>query len=603
MTKNTSKKSFSLRHSITALAGISILLVSLVLISYSEIYSRAQQLRLGAELHELRSDLLMVALDLQHGRLMDLVRAVSVDDDIIMALVNGETDKLDDAMRNIRDSWPELPQMGLFDNSGIPLVQIGNLPISRFDGQVHGEERIVLDFTGMPSIFHSKTIRRGVESIGTIKASLPIVDTVQRFFPDLEGLAYFSQYFNSGVIMLGKPEDFSELEYADLVNTREKILSTSSSRFLEASVIGLESVDGNLVFLHNVSEALALQNLLRLLALSCVGFVTMFSIGLFLHRLRIGFRPLGAIVKLLGVMAGNDKSSADQDGSHAHSSTGSYREINILLGAVDSFRNSIDAQNAYIAISEQIENASRIQQSLLPATLDLDSSIDLFGHMRPAQEVAGDFFDAFGLPDGRIVVLVADVAGKGLAPSLFASQASALIRLQCQHSDYLPQIMSAVNFALCERNPESMFLTAFIAIINPDSDRVNCINAGHSQPIVARADGSMNIIKMEPNIVLGAFPDVDFVSGHFDLSVGDKLLLYSDGFDEAMNEGGELLGLERAMVIAQRVFEKKLSSKAFTYQIFEEIDKFAGEADQADDISIVVLRKREYSLDKADEST
>ncbi|MYG28388.1 MAG: PP2C family protein-serine/threonine phosphatase, partial [Boseongicola sp. SB0677_bin_26] len=222
----------------------------------------------------------------------------------------------------------------------------------------------------------------------------------------------------------------------------------------------------------------------------------------------------------------------------------------------------------------------------------LHPGLDFSGRMRAAQDVGGDFFDAFPVDDGRVAAVIADVSGKGIAAALFAAQASVVLRSHCQTPENLPVQIQAANNALCQRNPEEMFLTAIVAFITPRTGEVAFVNAGHCPPMIAGIDGKVRLEMRPPNLVLGVLPDVDWSLHHLTLGPGESLLFHSDGFDEAQTKEGEILGRDKSMEIFGKVIGEAESQDcaAVSERILEEIDQFAGDAPQADDITLITMK-------------
>jgi len=586
--------------------------VSIILIAYAEIRSSTRSRQHQATFQAVNAELVETMLALQREQLGALARRVVSDRGIDAAFSDGALE-FEQALDLVRNRRPLA--LVLVNASGDILARSIDRSV-RLDTSLFKmarrtatETRLLVGSDGAPVILHHASVRRGDQIAGTVWVALPIINVTREFFPDIAGLAF---RFPDGTL---------NPLYGSRINTTQipaypqvSILNGESGKRFEAVFVPLE-FDGNdkvgdLVLLRDVTNAFMREEFISRLTLVTVFVIILISIGFLTRSLRLGFRPLGAVVHLLEAMSKGDtglhftypldptvpasKECGPQKptfGTNGPKDPAQYHEIGTLLRAVESFRASIDAQNALVIVREQLDNARRIQQSLLPQNFDYYPELDIFGRMRPALEVAGDFFDIFQLDDGRVAALIADVSGKGLAPALFASQASALLRAQCYQNFNPGDVIRFSNNALCERNPENMFLTGILAFLNPKSGEVTFVNAGHCPPVIIRQNNSVEQMVTDPEPILGIVPDFEWTTHQFKLDPGDRFLLYSDGFDEAQTISGEMLGTQKLMdMFRNAALTDDISSERVSEMLFDGIDAFAAGAPQADDITIITIR-------------
>ena len=607
--------------------------VSGIIIAYAEFRYDLVSRRYESASIEVQSGLLDTMLALYRGRLRDVARMVVLDPEIDSVLNNGASDELNRVLERARNTLLARPALAVLSASGQILATLGDeagLVESSAAQETTTDairNRIIVSPSGSPFLVHYAPVRRGDVVVAQVVALLEISNGISFFFPDLIGLA-FAQPVGGLFRLSGDLPAFESTLPKPDGQARLQILSSQDGRRFDVATLPLRDEEGNfsgeLVLLRDISDALEREEVLATLALSSVLVIVLLSLGLLARALRLGFRPLGAVVYLLDAMARGEtglrmrnvepppEPESDVEGvperfayhnvarqgqkSDSSSSTSlvqrSVAEIDTLLDTVERFRASIDARNALIAVQEQLESARRIQQSLLPEDFDLHPGLDFSGRMRAAQDVGGDFFDAFQVDEGRIAAVIADVSGKGIAAALFAAQASVVLRSHCQTPENLPEQIQAANNALCQRNPEEMFLTAIVAFITPRTGEVAFVNAGHCPPMIAGADGKVRLEMRPPNLVLGVLPDVDWSLHHLTLGPGESLLLHSDGFDEAQTKEGEILGRDKSMEIFGKVMGEAESPDcaAVSERILEEIDQFAGDAPQADDITLITMK-------------
>ncbi len=340
-------------------------------------------------------------------------------------------------------------------------------------------------------------------------------------------------------------------------------------------------LNGALYFVRDVSSAESKRLLINQLSYIGVIIFVLMSVALLMWLLRSQFRPLSAVVEVLGQLS----KGATNVGLRPIRAA---REIQTLADSLETFRQGQTARLSLIALNEQISSASRIQQDILPKEFDLVAEVDIFAQMMPAQDIGGDFFDFFLLENGNLGVVVADAAGKGVGSALFASTASALIRGTAQFCDNPAEILERTNNALCARNEESLFLTCFFAILEPKTGRLTYANAGHCPPMLAYDDARVEMLELTGDIPLGVLSDFSFQNLSLTLPHDVALLMYSDGFDEAEDPNGTLLGLQHAREIV--VAQPRDDCKAFVKGVQEEISRHLGSNSPNDDVTLAAIR-------------
>ena len=261
--------------------------------------------------------------------------------------------------------------------------------------------------------------------------------------------------------------------------------------------------------------------------------------------------------------------------------------VAVLVGIVISrfVRDQVEKR-----IQADMEMAKTIQTGCLPSIFppfpEYVDQIDLYAKMRTAKEVGGDFYDFFVVGPGRIAIVIADVSGKGVPAAMFMMRAKTAIRGHFESGRDLAEAMGLVNDLLCEGNESSMFVTAWVGIVNLVDGTVEFVNAGHNPPLVKRNGKTVEWLKERSGPPLATMAGVPYRVRSARLAPGDTIFLYTDGVTEAMNLAGELWGEPR--------FERDFASRScdaqgYCEQTLSAIDAYAGEAPQADDITSLVL--------------
>jgi serine phosphatase RsbU (regulator of sigma subunit) len=250
--------------------------------------------------------------------------------------------------------------------------------------------------------------------------------------------------------------------------------------------------------------------------------------------------------------------------------------------------------------SGELAIASDIQQDVLPH-IEPDfsgcRSFDLYAQSLPAKEVGGDFYDFFYLDEERskICLVIADVSGKGIPAALFMMTAKTLLkqniltaaRARSDRPRWFAEAMEEVNRNLCEHNERCMFVTVFAAAVDLESGGAVCVNAGHNFPLLSQEGRAFGFFEGKKSMIMGVYDDTVYQEDTLRLSAGDKIVLYTDGFNEAMNEREEEFGNERLLAAAES--GRGLSARALDSAIRAAVAAFTGGVEQSDDITALVF--------------
>ena len=259
------------------------------------------------------------------------------------------------------------------------------------------------------------------------------------------------------------------------------------------------------------------------------------------------------------------------------------------LSNLDVWRDAMRSRDRLATLQHELGLASKMQQSILPLEFPGNPDFRVFGNMKPAQEVGGDFYDVTSLPDGRLAVAVAVVSGKGVPAALFMMSSCTLLRGATIGSDDPGEVLRATNNALYETNESSMFVTVFFAVYNPADGHLHYANGGHNHPVVYHADGSHDVLPGTRGVALGVAEDFEYESAELTLAPEDTLMLYTDGVTEAENAAAEQFGEERLYALfAERPPD---SAERAVAEVFRSVAEFAGDAPQFDDITCLALHR------------
>ena len=256
-----------------------------------------------------------------------------------------------------------------------------------------------------------------------------------------------------------------------------------------------------------------------------------------------------------------------------------------------AWREATESREQLLVLQNELNVASKMQQSILPTVFPADSRYQVFGSMTPAREVGGDFFDIMNLEDGRIGIAVADVSGKGVPAALFMMSCRTLLKGAAIGTVRPGAVLKEVNQILQEDNEAMMFVTLFYAIFDPESGEMVYANGGHNPPMIVKADGSSSEIPVTSGIALGVMPDMDFAEDALQVAPGESVVFYTDGVTEAENANAELFDTERLRMVFSGVPPK--NAKEANKAVFEAVSAFAGDTPQSDDITCITLYRCE----------
>lgn len=240
--------------------------------------------------------------------------------------------------------------------------------------------------------------------------------------------------------------------------------------------------------------------------------------------------------------------------------------------------------------SKELDIARQVQQNLFPTKLPTPSGWEFAGICKPAKAVGGDYYDIFEAVPGKVVVALGDVSGKGLGASFVMSGVHSTIRTNAEKSiDNPVGLINELNKYLLSSTSKNIFVTLFLGIIDLESGKVSYVNCGHPPAFVVRKENSEIEKLTRTGLALGMMSTVQFTQGSSTLKTGDSLIVYSDGVTETMNERGEMFEEERLIQVLKG--SENIEANQIMDLILENVMAFAGTHEQADDISVIVVRR------------
>ncbi|MDQ2976882.1 MAG: SpoIIE family protein phosphatase [Acidobacteriota bacterium] len=296
--------------------------------------------------------------------------------------------------------------------------------------------------------------------------------------------------------------------------------------------------------------------------------------------------PLGVAEKVFGIIYAD---SPIAEGRF----TEDHLKVLTTLASVAAIRvenaRLVEARFQQERLERELQLAMEIQQRFQPTAPPIVPGYELQGISFPCYEIGGDYYDFIQRADGRLVIALGDVSGKGTAAALLMSSLHAAIHAQTGSHDTLVETISAVNRYLAENIPPNRFVTLFYAELDPESGAVSFLNAGHNPPLIVHAAGTVEQLA-SGGLPLGIKADADYREGRTTMQMGDVLVIYSDGVTEAASPSGEEFGPTRLYEVVSRNVEA--SAAGIRDRIESALTKFSQGTQAADDITLVIVKRQ-----------
>ncbi|MCW7754256.1 SpoIIE family protein phosphatase [Desulfobotulus sp. H1] len=345
---------------------------------------------------------------------------------------------------------------------------------------------------------------------------------------------------------------------------------------------------------HAPAKALVTRLTLIIASLFCISLF----VGLWLS-IRMT-RPLNTLASFAKALPDTDFTSSETACAViAHLPDCHKDEVGRLARAIifmeSSLRENIRSLVATTAINERMEGelgvAREIQLGLLPKTFPPfpnHREFDLHASLEPAREVGGDLYDFFFMDDSHFCFAVGDVSGKGVPASLFMAITRTLLRAAAAREKDPARMLASMNNDLASSNPNSMFVTLFIGILNLETGHLLYANGGHNPPVLMTPDDKAIFLTGRSGPLVGAMEDMPYHVLETALHPGDTLFLYTDGITEAMDTEQRLYTDPRLLNLLDRL--QGFSPEAILKEIDADVALHVGEAEPSDDITMLCLR-------------
>ncbi|MBX2990206.1 MAG: SpoIIE family protein phosphatase [Bacteroidetes bacterium] len=260
---------------------------------------------------------------------------------------------------------------------------------------------------------------------------------------------------------------------------------------------------------------------------------------------------------------------------------------------VATIKSALDDRKRLVAVQSDLDAAHRIQQQILPQEFPPfphRSEFSIYAEMHPAKDVGGDFYDFFLIDETHLGFVVGDVSGKGIPAAIYMAVARTMIKSFASQILDPAACLSKVNTMLIPESDPRTFVTVFYGVLDTSTGVVRYCNGGHNLPFIIRNNGAVEQVEDSPGIILGKFESFKFGTRELQCREGDRLLLYTDGVTEAINEAGEMYMEQRLLPYLDT--HRAQNPDNVVRGVVVDVLKFMGKALQSDDVTVLCLEYR-----------
>ncbi len=267
------------------------------------------------------------------------------------------------------------------------------------------------------------------------------------------------------------------------------------------------------------------------------------------------------------------------------------RDISDLAVEIDDYLREIETITAERErVGTELNMATQIQRAMLPGDFPAfpeRKEFDIYASMDPAREVGGDFYDFFLIDHDHLCLVMADVSGKGVPAALFMMVSKIILANNAKMGKSPARVLADTNAAICANNPQEMFVTVWMGVLELSTGKLTAANAGHEYPVIQQPGEPFALLKDKHGLVLGGMDGVRYKDYELQLKPGAKLFLYTDGVPEATDGENRLFGTENMLRALNR--NADAAPRGILRQVREDVDAFVLEEEQFDDLTMMCV--------------
>jgi serine phosphatase RsbU (regulator of sigma subunit)/pSer/pThr/pTyr-binding forkhead associated (FHA) protein len=248
----------------------------------------------------------------------------------------------------------------------------------------------------------------------------------------------------------------------------------------------------------------------------------------------------------------------------------------------------VEVERVERQLTIELNQAAKIQRGILPSRSPEIPGVELAGHNAACRTVGGDYYDFLVYSEGRVGLVLGDVAGKGMPAAMLMANLQARVQVLSEDPSDIAGLVSRLDRSISSNCPSNRFITLFFGVLDSATGEMQYTNAGHNPPLLIRADGKLETLS-GGGTVLGMLPELGYEQRSCKLEPGDMLAIFSDGVTEAVNPDDEEYGEERLARLLTDNRER--AAETLVEMVNQSLDEFCAGAPPADDITLVVARR------------
>ena len=239
-------------------------------------------------------------------------------------------------------------------------------------------------------------------------------------------------------------------------------------------------------------------------------------------------------------------------------------------------------------LERELDLAREIQRNFYPNLPDACGGVEIAASSLMCEAVGGDYLDYYALEEGRFIMMLGDVSGKGIGAALVMTSLHATCRALTRHIHSLEKVAKILNETIAETTGPGIFVTLMIVLIDPGKQRLHYICAGHNPPLHVDCTGKSSWIDQGGGPPIGLFPQLTYSREIVQVDRGSVVVIYTDGVSEAQNASEDQFGLERLSAVAER--HRRDSAADIHAGIRASLSEFVGDYPASDDSTMIVLK-------------
>lgn len=422
-----------------------------------------------------------------------------------------------------------------------------------------------------------------------------IIGLLQTFFLDYNNNVLMSIITLLLIIYLLKPydEDVFKIKHYTVLNLFSKVNISIVLLIMIISII--------LIVIHYILGLRDYGNYLNVTQITLFLFIVMsIPLLLYLHYIEKNVtKPLNRLSEIM-----SETITTSEEYSQHEQRLEKINVNNEIKSLIDSLwdmehdvikyeRNLVKITSEKERYETELKLASDIQYSMIPKDFEefhdkFCDKIELWGIMKAARQVGGDFYDYFQIDEDNIGFVIGDVSGKGISAALIMVKAMTLIQDYAKQYKDLSKTFYEANNSLCEENVENHFVTCWLGKINVKTMELSFVNAGHNPPLIKLNNNDFEYMDIKPELVLAAMEDMHYKTYSIPLTKEDTIFIYTDGVTEANDNYKGFYGEERLRNIINA--HKNDDVNTIITSIEEDIKAFCNYEEQFDDTTMFIIR-------------